>query len=214
MEQKKTTVVSEATVKPPIVASAVVTEQKTAKTKAVTASAVPPEPKIPTIIVNFKRCKEDLVGRATLPEDTVYKVNDQRTLTVHPLLVASIESLIKGEKLDAPVIVPRKSVLFAFCVANKITPIFSKKENKTENATVSTYGNVPQFNDTFPSGDQNTYKLFGFLRHPILTTKNWVAVKYGTYLVVMNPTMYAQFVSGKILEDIEVKLVGEYKKPA
>lgn len=196
----------------PAVTSATVTEQKTAKKKAVTVPATPPVQKEPSVTVDFKRCKEDVTGKATLPENTAFKVNDKKTLLVHGLLVSAINGIIGTEKLDKPLIISRKSILNAFCIANKVTPLNCKKENKTENATVSTYGVVPVFEDTFPSGDLNTYKLFGFLRNPILTSKNWVAVKYGTYLVIMNPIQYALFDAGKLLEDVEVKLIGEVKK--
>lgn len=214
MEKEKTVGTGKPpTITPPVVGKTA-TEQGIAKKKVEAAPAVPPTPKIPSVVVDFKRCKEELRGKTTLPEDTIHKVNDKRSLAIYPVLVSVISKFIEGEKLDVPVIIPRKTVLNSFCIESKLTPINCKKENKTENATISTYGIVPKFEDTFESGDVKIYKLFAFLRHPILTAKTWVVVKYGTYLVVMSPTMFMQFTAGKLLEDMDVKLVGESKKSA
>jgi hypothetical protein len=207
--KQQTTATVEQIVKPNVVEKTATTVESAKVKKADAAKAKAPEPKVPSITVNFKIAADGINGKTALPEDQKFKVNDTRgEILLHPLFVSVINGILNGNKLDKPVIIPRKSILNKFCITNKLTPINCKKENKTENATVATYGVVPLFTDTIKSADQNVYRLFGFLRYPLIETKNWVAVKYGTYLIVMSLKMYADLKAGTLTADEDVILVG------
>jgi hypothetical protein len=192
----------------------VVTEQtvgttgKAQPTKKV--DATPPEPKIPSLKVDFSKMYESLThGKAEMPVEEIFKVNDVISFNVHDVLEHAVnqaisKSINKGEKL--PVIVSRQLVLNNMCLVKNIYPLPCKKVNKEENATTSTYGVVPYNEQSFDVGG-TTYRLFGFLKYPVLRTAKWVAVKYLTYLVVMTSADFEAVIGKKLTEDKEIELI-------
>jgi hypothetical protein len=195
-------------IKPATVATAKTGSQTTAAKPAQAASATPPAPVIPSLKVDFKIAHETLQGKKEAPVELVLKTTGGKEVGIAASMTQALTECIKGQKLDKPFVISRKALLNAFCIQQKLTPAPSKRDNKNENKTVTTYGVVPKFDDGFEV-DGDNYRLVAFLKHPIVIAGDAVAVKYGIYFVVMSAASYKAFSEGKMLDDAELTIVGQ-----
>ena len=164
------------------------------------------ETKANVLSVDFKAVYEESNGKKEVPKDVVFRSLNGKEINLHDAMSNAFKMAL-GEAEGFPVVVSRKRVLNNFCIANELTPAFSKRVNKTENKTETTYGQVPQFNDSFEVDGIN-YRLLGFLKWRMLRTDDFVAVKMGVHFLVMDVKTYDEkFVKGLILEDKDVNII-------
>jgi hypothetical protein len=181
-------------------------EQQTVSTEpAVVAKPV-------TLSVDFKKAYEESNGKKELPKELKFHTDGQKEINLLSAFTDAFStSLVNGGVTGVdqlPVVVSRMKVLNTFCILNEITPKFSVRVNKNENKTETTYGQVPQFADTFIVDGLN-YRILGFLKYRVVRMENMVAVKIGINFLVMSTEMYdTQFVKGLLLNDVDVTVVG------
>ena len=158
--------------------------------------------------LNCKKLYESLVVRSNeLSDNFVWKVGS-REIGLKAAFVETALSFIGCKDLSTTILsVSRDKFLNHFCELVKVQPNASKRINKNENKSVSTYGKVViDTVDQFDVDGEN-YLILGFLKYPVVITENWVLVKSGINLVIMKPELFGLIKAGTMLDDLAVTII-------
>lgn len=141
-------------------------------------------------------------------KSVVVKCENKREFDLRTMYDSTIDFILSEFAFDDSKIylVSRQTFLKTMCLMHQVSPNLSKKENKTENAAVSVFGDVVNmFENIFDVDDH--YTKVAFVAYGVHEHEDKFIVYNSGKLLLMSKTMYEMFKAGELTADTEVVVV-------